>query len=451
MRSTTSGTADRPVAALEPGERQKGILFDAGVLAVGTVVGNGTVLVLTPVVARLYSPESVGLAASFSAFVSYTGLAVTLRYDMAVASAASTQKATRLFFASLLLAPFTSAVFTGLFLVLRRAQLFGYERFPLWTAVLAFIALCSIGSLAAARCWLVRLGLFRDIAYATAAQGVARGMFQVGLAAISRTWASLVCAEVLSRALALLPLRGRVAASFSARPSPKGAQAELAAESGFAGIALLSTMLDALAAAAVIPLALEYWGAHAAGQVAMAVTITAAPVGLVVTTMADAFHGRAATYSSQDPAALSRLFSRTAGLLALGGVGPAIIVALTGEAMLQTLLGNSWVTASSLVVIMVPWMFAQLIVSPLSRVVFLRRRQKLKLVYDLTSLTAVFAVLSFAWKAGASVEQAVLMLSCAKTLAYTLYFLLLVWIVGSEASNPSDPAVEVARLAAEDI
>ncbi|MCY3022077.1 MAG: hypothetical protein NTW87_23945, partial [Planctomycetota bacterium] len=71
------------------------------------------------------------------------------------------------------------------------------------------------------------------------------------------------------------------------------------------------------------------------------------------------------------------------------------------------------------------WAWAQMVVSPLSRIVFVMAGQELKLIYDLTALSATLGALYGGHALGYSLMESVALLSALQVVAYGVYFLLL--------------------------
>src|SRR5450631_490306 len=87
-------------------EKIRGSRFAASVfkLGGGTALGQGLVVIATPVLTRLYGPEEMGVLGIFMAFVGFMSVGVGLRYEMAIVSAHADVEADHLLAASLLAA-----------------------------------------------------------------------------------------------------------------------------------------------------------------------------------------------------------------------------------------------------------------------------------------------------------------------------------------------------------
>ena len=72
-----------------------------------------------------------------------------------------------------------------------------------------------------------------------------------------------------------------------------------------------------------------------------------------------------------------------------------------------------------------PWFLAQFVVSPLSRVVLVVGRQKIKFVYDIITFGGTIAVFVIAHDRQWPVMTAIAALASLKTVAYAVFFVLL--------------------------
>jgi hypothetical protein len=119
-------------------------------------------------------------------------------------------------------------------------------------------------------------------------------------------------------------------------------------------------------------------------------------------------------------------------LLALAAL-PAIVVLGLGSRGFAWIFGGRWGPAGALAVAMLPWATSQLVVSPLSRAVFVLGGQPQKLVYDVASVSLVLGSYWWARSAGWGLERTVLWLSLGQALAYGIYFVVLQRLVRKQA------------------
>jgi hypothetical protein len=73
-------------------------------------------------------------------------------------------------------------------------------------------------------------------------------------------------------------------------------------------------------------------------------------------------------------------------------------------------------------------MFVQFVASPLSRIILLSKKQYLKLIYDIFSVATVIFIPAISVYQKQDITQTIMWVSIAKVIAYSLYFLVILYI-----------------------
>lgn len=84
-----------------------------------------------------------------------------------------------------------------------------------------------------------------------------------------------------------------------------------------------------------------------------------------------------------------------------------------------------------------PWFLAQFVVNPLSRVVLVVGRQKVKFIYDIVTFGGTIAVFVFAHYRKWPVMMAIGVLAALKTVAYVIFYVLLLNISSKHVQQVS--------------
>jgi O-antigen/teichoic acid export membrane protein len=408
--------------------------FAVGVttLAGGTAASQAILILVSPLLTRLYQPDDLGGLGLFVSLLGLGAVATSLRYERAIASAADGREAAGLALISLALIAPTSILATLFALALAQGSLFGLQGLPpLVIAGLApALALSGVGQVL--RNWLIREQSFGTLAQLQIRQSVARSILQVGLGVASTGMAGLVVGDMLGRAVGIAR-PGLDAWRAGRQRLPRLEKAHLASVmrryAKFPLLAMPSSLIDALAAVLPVPLIAQLYGLESAGLFVLVQRVLAVPVQLFGTSVGDVFHGRLATYAREMPEHAMPLLAKTGLLLAALALPPLVIVVLAGPDLFRLLFGSAWTGAGLLAAAVVPWTFGQLVVSPLSRAVFVYQGQEAKLAFDIARLVAVVSVILAAHGAGADVVRAVTLLSIVQALAYGVYLGLLVRLV----------------------
>jgi hypothetical protein len=97
-----------------------------------------------------------------------------------------------------------------------------------------------------------------------------------------------------------------------------------------------------------------------------------------------------------------------------------------------------------------PWMLAQFVLNPLSRVVLVLHGQEFKLVYDFFKLGSVVALFWIAKHHGFTALQTVSWLSWVNVVGYGVYFLVLIYVMRKKirpTTTTTDDASEASKWA----
>lgn len=403
-------------------------LSAVALLAGGTAAGQLIVILASPFLTRLYTPEEIGLFGLFTGFTAVATVALTLRYETAIPAPRKEATADRLMALSLLLVlPVAVVASLGLHGLIRY-DLLGFGALPWYTPFVAFAALVLLGAYGVVRYALLRESRFQPLAQVSLVQNGTRAGSQILLGALSFSLPGLLVGEVLGRAAGL----GRMVRATWPRLKRavrrvKGPRLRETAweHRKYPLFALPSSLVDNLAVYLPIPLIATSYGVAAAGFFALTQRVLSLPLALVGASVADAFHSRAARYAREEPHRVEEFFFRVAGGLLLVGALPALALALFGEPLFTLAFGASWATAGTLATVMAPWVLAILVVSPLSRIVLVLQGQELKLAYDVLALLVNGTVLVLSHAAGFSLVEAVTLLSVANVAVYGVYFLIL--------------------------
>jgi len=132
---------------------------------------------------------------------------------------------------------------------------------------------------------------------------------------------------------------------------------------------------------------------------------------------------------------------RVAGVLLVIGFFPAATLIAFGPHLFAWVFGSKWLQAGAMAAWVAPWFLAQFIVNPLSRVVLVVGRQKLKFVYDIITFGGTIAVFVIAHYRQWPVMTAIGALAGLKTVAYGIFFLLLLNISSTHVQQ-TRPEIE---------
>lgn len=404
----------------------------------GTAMGQGVVLLATPAITRLYSPEQMGLFGLLTTFLGLWAVVSNLRFDQAILSAGRMEEGAQLLVVALVssigVALFSAAVFLGMVYW----NFLGYARLPLWTASLAGAGILLIGAFTALRSWAARAGNIAPVTRGLIAQGIGRATIPILAAPFGLGWLGLALGEVCGRLFGVGTLARSARTAFErarATLTRPALQELLRKYAKFPAIALPSAFLDALTTALPIPLIASAFGEATAGHYLLVITVSGAPAALIANSLADVLHVRLSELHEASPRAARMLFRaslRRLTLVSLAIYGP---FALLAPLVFGPLFGEAWTRAGLFFAVLVPLQISGLVASPAGRVLSVVNRPEQKLFLDLIRVFAPIVAFALLPRVGAADWVCMAVFSAALTLAYILTCVRAMRVVGLPAAE----------------
>lgn len=402
------------------------------VLSGGASLGHIFTLAAAPMLTRLYLPNDIGDLGLFNAFLAVGVVSASLQYDVAIVSAPSQKEAAHLATLSTLLILPMSAIGGLLLYFMIHFSLLGFGSLPVYAAVLIIPTIFFAGLFSILRYWSLRDDCFDIVSQAVILQNGGRSVSQVALGAIGSHSLGLFFGEVVGRGIGMgRMMRNTWPLMRKYGLSVRDASKALRSNRQFPLYSTPSSLLNELGTSLPLPLLVTLYGADVGGYYSLVWRVLAVPVVLVGSSMADAFHSRAAVYAREDPKRILWFFHNTSmGLLALG-ILPALMIFFFGEPIFLFVFGAKWKLSGIIASIVAPWFLASFIVSPLSRLVYVLHGQRLKLIYDILilggNIMVFFIARHFVWP----MLHMVTAMSAINTASKVVYYFVLLRIAAT--------------------
>jgi O-antigen/teichoic acid export membrane protein len=394
------------------------------ILAGGTVAGQGIVVLSSPLLTRLYTPEDFGVLAVYAALLSIVGVIASLRYQLAIPLPEKDEEA-------------ANVVALSLMVVLAVSLL---------TAVIVFFWGHAIAALAntpalAGYMWLLPVGLLVVGVYQVFNNWAIRTK---SFAAIARTKltqsASMVAIQIAGYALGPLALLvGRVF-GLAAGTSSLGLLAVRTKWSAFRSVNMQGVIHAAgryrrfpifstwgaafnTAGQQLPPLLFAaFFSASAAGIYMLAHRVLAMPMTLIGMAIADVFFSQAPVAHRNGQ--LAPLVAGIHEKLAQIAMPPALILIIAGPELFSLIFGHSWRQAGEFAQWMAPWIYLVFITSPLSRLYLVLEKQAQGMLFD----GSLFGVRILTILIGSHYENVMLTVSLFSFGSALCYAGFLIWI-----------------------
>lgn len=383
--------------------RHSRFLRGSATLSGGQMIATAIGFLCAPILARLYSPADYGVLATYMAFAVILGAVSTLQMQRAIVAEADEERAEALLGLSLRLAIGTATLtLAGVGIALFGGHV-SVPSVGMWLALLPATVLAS-GTGSALVAWANRHHRYKLMSsFQIGNVAVASGMSML-LGWLGFGPSGLMIGYFLGQLASFLLVLGANMRVFPRLLRLTRAEM-LSAGKPHRGYALWGTptaVNEQVAAASPI-LVLSLWGnmLGIVGHYNRARSLVALPVGILGGAISQVFFRRAA----EDVAKHGHcrpLFFKVVSLLLAASIPIFTVLALIAPTLFAVVLGPAWREAGDIVRIIAPVMALQLVVMPVSKVLWLYQRQRLDFLLSIsftsstTLAVASIALLGFA-------------------------------------------------------
>ena len=405
-----------------------------GMLAGGTAAAQVIGICAMPIVTRIYSPAQIGIVSLFLAFFGYWASTLSLRYEYALLIAQDDAESHLVHRVAVIVVAVMTLLGMPLLWLLQASNLFEFGLLPPWAPLIAGPIFLGFGLFMVSRSWALRAGLVRQITQASIARSAANAITRIGLGLAGGGVAALLVAELAGACVSMAKLaaatRRHFAASRPAQFTRGRLQAVARKYSKFPLLEAPSAWLDSLASTLPLPMVASLYGAEAAGWFGLARMLVSVPNSQLGSAVADVFQMELAkAVLERDGRRAHRIFYTLLKKMALIGLLPLLAVIVLAPWLMPWVFGDQWAAAGSAAAAIAPWLYAALIVSPLSRALSVLQAQELKLIYDVSALTLLTAAYFVAQSAGLGFIEFLLAISLAKVIGYVIYAVVLMKLI----------------------
>jgi len=363
----------------------KGLLQRRPVLAIGLAGVLAQVLnaVLTPVLARIFSPAQFGLFSIYYAFLAIITVISSLRYELAVPLPVEQADAVHLLQVAFWLSQGWALALYGLGLGFPGCLVAPLEGLrPIWG--ITCLGIASMGMYQAITAWALREQDYLLLAGFRCQQGALQPASKLGLGWYGQG-SGLILGDILGRWAANLVLAWRLRGVLFVWPGQAeraGWWRQMRRYRAFPLVSGISGILNALGLYLPMLLFARLFSADRVGLFGLAQTLIGLPMLLIGQAMTQVYTGQAAGLIRNGDPGLARYLRRTLRRLLLVGAGPVLLVAGFGPAVFTLVFGPKWQGAGEYVRLLTPMYLVQFVASPISGTTNLLEAQGFQLLWD---------------------------------------------------------------------
>jgi len=408
------------------------------VLVTGTLFGQTLVVLASPVLTRLYTPEEFGILAVYASALAILSVVSCLKYEVAIPLPEEDKVAANIIILCLSIVIIGSCILTAFFLTLgdffvkitNTEKLLPY----IWLLPVGF---AGIGFYSLLNYWAIRRKKYSVIARTKISQSFGQTFTQIGLGLLKIGPLGLLLGHLIGRASGILSLGYQALVKDSSL-------IRLFNLSGIRKVAyryrrfplIMTPALFLNSAAIYLPsiLMATFYGPRIAGFYFLTKKVLTLPVQLVGTSVNQVFVGEAIQYRNENPNEFKRMFQKTTLRLFLLGLPGCLILLFSGTWIFQIVFGENWQTAGLFTQILAPMLLTKFAGDSLT-VLPILEKQGLLLIWNIIRLSLVLGGLTIAIFFKLSEVYAVTLLSIALTSSYILKYLFAINSIRKNAEN----------------
>lgn len=399
------------------------------VLTSGTIMGQGIIVISSPLLTRLFTPEEFGVFAVFAALVAIFGVAAGLRYERVVPLASTDEKAAAIVTVVLLASGLVAIILTGFVWLIGDwlASRLDADGLAHWLWLLPPSVLIWGGGLALSH-WFIRRhtygvnALNRTAQFGTqAASQLAMGAVGWGAPGLMVGYACGYVARFLHYFICLQRDDRRLLVSWRW----EGLKAAACEHWRYPAFSVPSGLLTSVAQLGPEIIVAMMFGPAVAGIYALAQRVVGLPIRMLSEAASQVFLGE---IRGLERSALRRLFLRTIMLFSsLGLLGMLPLLAFAPP-LFRLVFGENWTETGVLVQLLVPLFFARFVDMPVSQLLDALNRHRANFFITFAQIAVMIGAFFIAYMIEASIFETVLMFSISQTVLL-IYRLLYCWMI----------------------
>lgn len=320
---------------------------NVAMIATGAALAQALLLLVSPLLTRLFSPEAFGLLGVFMAVAGIIGPSAALRYELAIPVARTERMAGTLLYLGLIVAAALSAL-SGVIVILWADDIGALLDAPALAPYLYLlpIHIFAMGAFLAFSQWAVRRKHFSVLARNPLTRAVATTVVQLGagITALGQGW--LIIGFFTGHVAAALGLVGRLMRreAEALRP-PRRLRASLVAAARrfrrFPVFAAPQELLNALSQQLPNLVLAAFFGPAVVGLYWLTMRVLQAPAQLIGQSVRQVFYQRICDLLNRGGSSFS-LMAKTTGALALVGALAFVPVIVFGPMLFALIFGEEW-------------------------------------------------------------------------------------------------------------
>ncbi|MCT4665861.1 MAG: oligosaccharide flippase family protein [Flavobacteriales bacterium] len=361
-------------------------------LSIGTVISQLVLLIFSPILLRVFSPEQFGFYNSFLGIANILGVIYSFKYEYAFFVEKEEEKRQDIFKLSFILSAFSFLITFILIIVFGDwfAESYGYSK--------GILFLVPFGGIILAYESIFRLYLnyyqhYKAISMARFFRAISFVLFSFIIGYLTDWLFGLALAEIIGFS-ALIIWASKYVKLSNFKVNPYSLKAVASRYIDFPKFQAFAGVVEKLSVFAPVFFLTAYYSLDISGQFSAAFKIIAAPIGVITVAFGDVYREKASkmlleTGSCRD------LLVQTSKKLLLFSIIPILILFFFSPFIFSFFFGKEWVIAGEMVQLLSLMFIFQIATSPISSTIIFAEKQKYDLIIQIVLCISLYTVFYF--------------------------------------------------------
>jgi len=397
-------------------------------LMTGTTIAQAIPIAISPILTRIYTPEDFGIFALYIAIVSFISIIVTARYEMAIVLPKKDEDAVNILFLSLCIMMFIVIVTTILILLFKTTiiELLNAKEIGNFIYLIP-ISIFIAGLNQSFNYWSNRKEYFKNMSSAQISQSITIGIFQP-LLGYFNIFGGLIIGNILGRVINTFILINKFISNDKEKIKfvNKNIMIEqMKIYKDFPLINSLHAFTDILRISGSVMLISSFFGSTILGLYSLSLRVLQVPIGIVGSALGKVLYSKL-TLLYNDKKPLYPYVKKISINLFLISLPIFLFLYIIIPDLFGFVFGEKWRIAGEYSKILLPYLFVNFVISPISIVPIIVKKQKEYFYLNLIANIGMPLIILIGFKLSLSFIEILEYLTLFLSI---FYILMLLWIL----------------------
>jgi len=387
-------------------------------LMTGTTIAQAIPIAISPILTRIYTPEDFGVFALYIGIANFLAVIATGRYEMAIVLPEKESEAVNIFAFSLLIT-FTLTILTFIIIFLFQETILSILNAQKVGDLILLLPLSVFlaGMIQSFSYWANRKEYFETMSLSQISQSATIGIFQLTMGYL-KIGSGLIIGNIVGRVVNLIVLMKKIIENDKEIINDidkKTMITQMKIYKDFPLVNSLHAFSDILRVSGSVMLISSFFGSTVLGLYALSIRVLQVPIGIIGSALGNVLYQKFSTIHNEKRKLLPYVIKIEIYLLLIAIPSFGILYYIAPE-LFSFMFGEKWRVAGEYTQILIPYLFMNFLVSPISNLPLILDRQKN--IFYISLLGNILFLSIFIIFNSMEIKKVLLLLSVTQVLFY---------------------------------